>query len=129
MRRRRTDRGAAAVEMALVLPFLLLLICGMIDMGRLYYTEITLATAARESVRVWALGGTAGEVQTRATAAAPGMSVTAGPWPATTTPCAFGSATTVRVTTSFTFLTPLIRNLVPSTLTSLRSDGVMRCGG
>ena len=128
MRAHRTDRGAAAVEMALVLPFLLLLVSGMIDVGRLYYTEITIATAARESVRVWALGGTTAEVQTRAAAAAPGMSVTAGPWPSTATPCTFGNATTVRVTTSFTFLTPMIQSLAPG-LTSLRSDGVMRCGG
>ncbi len=127
MRRPRTDRGAAAVELALVLPVLLLLVCGIVDFGRAYNAQITLATAARESVRVWALGGTTTQVQDRATAAAVGMSVTATPLPSTS-PCTFGDATKVRVTTNFTYLTPAISSLAPG-LTSLSSDGVMRCGG
>ncbi len=127
MRRPGADRGAAAVELALVFPVLLLLVCGIIDFGRAYNAQITLATAARESVRVWALGGTQTQVQDRATAAAPSMTVTATPIPSTS-PCSFGSATTVRVTTNFTYLTPMIKNLAPG-LTSLSSDGVMRCGG
>ena len=127
MRLRRTERGAAAVELALVLPVLLLLVFGIIDFGRAYNAQITLATAARESVRVWALGGTTTQVQDRATQAAVGMSVTATPLPSTT-PCTFGNATKVKVTTNFSYITPYIKNLAPG-LTTLSSEGVMRCGG
>ena len=124
MSRFRTDAGAAAVEFALVLPILLLLLCGIIDFGRAYNARITLSHAAHEAARVWALGGTAAETTARAQAAATGLSgVTAG-----TTTCTFGQPTTVTVTATFGFATPLIADLAPG-LTSLSAEGVMRCGG
>ena len=42
------DRGASAVEMALVLPLLLLLLGGIIDFGRLFSASSQLNQAARE---------------------------------------------------------------------------------
>ena len=118
------DRGAAAVEMALVLPFLLLLVCGIVDFGRAYNANLTLTHAAREGARIWALGGTTAEMTTAATDAAVGLTVTS----VAPTPCTFGSATTVTVTAGFSYITPLIADLAPG-LTSLSSNGVMRCGG
>lgn len=50
-RANRSERGAAAVEMALVLPVLILLIGGIVDFGRAYYTQIILTNAAREGAR------------------------------------------------------------------------------
>ncbi|WP_137122227.1 TadE/TadG family type IV pilus assembly protein [Segeticoccus rhizosphaerae] len=76
MRRRRReghDRGAAAVEMALVLPLLIVLLFGIIDFGRIYTAQIQLSQAAREGVRMESLGFP-GDVSTRAHAAAPGLS-------------------------------------------------------
>lgn len=52
------DRGAAAVEMALVLPVLLFLLMGMIDFGRMFNAQIQLSQAAREGVRLAALNTT-----------------------------------------------------------------------
>ncbi len=124
MRKTERDDGAAAVELALVLPFLILLICGIVDFGRAYNANLTLTHAAREGARVWALGGTGAETTTAATDAAVGLTVTS----VATTACTFGSATTVTVTADFSFITPLIANLSPG-LTSLSSNGVMRCGG
>lgn len=49
------DRGAAAVEMALVLPLLLFLLMGIIDFGRAYNAQIQLSAAAREGVRLASL--------------------------------------------------------------------------
>ena len=46
-RRREPGRGQAIVEMAIVLPLLLLLFVGIIDFGRIYYTTMTVAHAAR----------------------------------------------------------------------------------
>ncbi|MFI7600242.1 TadE family protein [Actinoplanes sp. NPDC049681] len=50
------DHGAAAVEMALVLPLLLLLLFGIIDFGRALNAQITLTEAAREGARATAMG-------------------------------------------------------------------------
>jgi Flp pilus assembly protein TadG len=49
--RRRREGGAAAVEMALVLPILVLLIAGIIDLGRAFMAEVVLTNGAREGTR------------------------------------------------------------------------------
>jgi len=74
MNRRRSggnarDRGAAAVEFALLLPVLLLIVFGLIDFGRALNAQITLTQAAREGARLDALGqpNVASRTQTAAT--------------------------------------------------------------
>jgi hypothetical protein len=52
----RRDRGAAAVEAALILPVLLLIVFGIIDFGRMLNTQIALTEGAREGARAVALG-------------------------------------------------------------------------
>lgn len=49
------DRGAAAVEFALLLPLVLLIVCGIIDFGGMLHAQVTLTQAAREGSRVAAL--------------------------------------------------------------------------
>jgi len=67
------DRGAAAVEMALVLPLLLVMVIGIIDFSRIFNGQIQLSQAAREGARIAALGAPAGfsttDVSTRTNAA------------------------------------------------------------
>ncbi|NIK59097.1 TadE/TadG family type IV pilus assembly protein [Kribbella shirazensis] len=50
------DRGATAVEFALLLPLLLLLVLGVIDFGRMLNAQQSLTQAAREGARLVALG-------------------------------------------------------------------------
>jgi len=50
--RLRDTRGNAVVEMALVLPFLLLLVFGITEFGRAWLTLNVLQTAAREGARL-----------------------------------------------------------------------------
>jgi Flp pilus assembly protein TadG len=58
--RRWRDRGAAAVEFALVVPVLILLIFGSIEFG-LYVQSLTMTeNAAREGVRLGSLVGSTG---------------------------------------------------------------------
>lgn len=52
----RKDRGAVAVEFGLLLPLLLLIVLGIIDFGFALNTQVTLTQAAREGVRLEALG-------------------------------------------------------------------------
>ncbi len=123
----REERGAAAVELALVLPFLLLLICGIVDFGRAYNARITLSNAARESVRIWALGGTQDDATAAASEAAVGLTVTDVSFDSSPE-CTFGATTAITVTVSFNYITPLIAELSPG-LGHFSTDGVMRCGG
>jgi len=51
MNRIRNRRGSVAVEFGLIAPLLFLLIFGLIDFGRAYYTVHDLAAAVREGAR------------------------------------------------------------------------------
>jgi Flp pilus assembly protein TadG len=48
---RARDRGAAAVEFALVLPVLMLLVMGILDYGRFFFDSVSLRQGAREAAR------------------------------------------------------------------------------
>jgi Flp pilus assembly protein TadG len=49
--RRSDERGAGLVEMALVTVLLLLLLAGVVDLGRVFYEYIIVTNAAREGAR------------------------------------------------------------------------------
>jgi hypothetical protein len=50
------DRGQALAEFALVVPLFLLLLFGIIDLGRLVYTANALSNGAREAARAGSVG-------------------------------------------------------------------------
>jgi Flp pilus assembly protein TadG len=50
-RKKSKERGAAAVEFALVLPFFLLLVLGTIDYGYFFFVSEVVTNAAREGAR------------------------------------------------------------------------------
>jgi Flp pilus assembly protein TadG len=54
MRPRDGERGSALVEMAVVMAVLLMIMFGIIDFGRAFYTYSFVANAAREGAR-WAI--------------------------------------------------------------------------
>jgi Flp pilus assembly protein TadG len=65
----RSERGAAAVEFALVMPLLFLLVFGIIEFGFIFQKELSVTHAAREGVRVYALNGSASAAKTFAESA------------------------------------------------------------
>lgn len=56
MRLFKERRGQALVEIALVLPLLLIILVGIIDFGRIFHGYIVITQAAREGARWGALG-------------------------------------------------------------------------
>jgi Flp pilus assembly protein TadG len=48
---RKNNQGQGLLEFALVLPFLLFVVFGVFDLGRVFFTTITLVSAAREGAR------------------------------------------------------------------------------
>ena len=143
-RKRPRERGAAAVEFALVLPLLFLVIAGIVDFGRALYTEVILTNAAREGVRAAVMADTSqtqsqvlANVQSRARVAAVGLDVS----PAKlgiTLPQYCGGTTpingSVNVVYKFDWLMlgPALKLISAGTapnLPDLSAGAVMQCGG
>lgn len=125
------ERGAAAVEMAIVLPLLLLVIAGIVDFGRFFMTEIQLTNAAREGARVAVIGQPQSSIVARVETAAPVVEDLA----VTTSPlCPAGVDGDVTVTATATFdwilLDPAMSMFGASgALPQAKAEAVMRCGG
>jgi Flp pilus assembly protein TadG len=101
------DRGAAAVEFALLLPVLLLMVFGIIDFGRALNAQITLTQAAREGVRLAAVGQPVAAVVARTQAAA--TTLTGVTVAVTSCPAGAGLSATavVKASYQFSFITPI----------------------
>ena len=128
-RRARSERGAAAVEMAIVLPVLLFVLMGLVDFGRAYNAQMQLTQAAREGARLVSLGMPIG---TRVSDAAPDLGAT--PTVTILATCAPGATTDakVKVTSNFTWITGIsaMSTFFGGTFTgpnTLSSTGVMQC--
>jgi Flp pilus assembly protein TadG len=124
------ERGAAAVEFALVMPLLLTLVLGIAEFGRAWNIQTTLSAAAREGVRVMALqnDSSAARTATKA-AAAPAVILTDGQITVSPSCPAAGTnplaTTTVTISYSMVFITSYF-GIAPLSLTG---RGVMRCNG
>jgi len=120
------------VEMAIVLPLLLLLVFGIVDFGRLLFAEVMVAGAAREGARMVALGYPTSDATARIQAASPGMDFAGGLATPTYVTCPDNPAPTDAAsatvqTESFDWL--VIDALVPFTAPEPSSTASMRCGG
>jgi Flp pilus assembly protein TadG len=68
LRRGRCQRGAELIELALVLPILLLVFAGIVDFALMFQRYLTINNAAREGARIAVLPGyTQTDVQNRVT--------------------------------------------------------------
>jgi Flp pilus assembly protein TadG len=97
MRNLRGQRGASAVEFALIAPLLFMLIFGIIGFGIAFMQLQTIRGAVREGARVSAVGATVSQVQQKVTDASTGMVPSA---QVAVTPCP-GQNTTVDTTATF----------------------------
>jgi Flp pilus assembly protein TadG len=128
------DTGAAAVEFALVLPILLLVLFGIIDFGRAYNMQLALTQGAREGVRVVALGGTTAQATTRTQDAAfpvTGAVIAVTPCPAVVLPT---SDAQVLATRTYNYITPIsgilnLMGLPGLAAPTITGRGRMRCNG
>ena len=123
----RGERGAAAVEFALVVPLLLLLVFGIANFGRAYTISATLGNAARTGARTMALENSASAARTAAQGAAPGVPLSTSQI-AVTGSCPTGSTSTTLVTVRITYPMTFVTGLFGSSVT-LHGTGVMRCNG
>lgn len=126
----QAERGAAAVEFALVLPVLLFLLLGIFEFGRIYNVQISLTNAAREGARYFAIhhseATAVGDAKDWAVASAPSIpTLTAGEVAVPAT-CTSGVPVTVTISHNVPLLTGYFSFLPPM---DLEGKGAMTCGG
>jgi Flp pilus assembly protein TadG len=129
------ERGAVAVEFALLAPILVMLLLGIMEFARAYNVQVTLTNAAREGVRNMAINN----VETNARTAAKNAAASVNPKlkdtdisfafqeiPATTpapTSCSAGRQVTVTIKYSLTTMTGIAGPF------GMAGKGTMLCGG
>jgi Flp pilus assembly protein TadG len=124
------DRGAAMVELALILPILILLLVGIIEFGIAYNRQITIQGAAREGARALALGESAGDVDAAVYEAVGDADIVASITSINKTGCPSDSTSdstayaTVEVIAEYTFSIPF----VDLGSVDLTATARMRCG-
>lgn len=113
--RARTDSGAAAVEFAIVVPLLLLILFALVDFGRMFFVQVSLNAASREGARASSIGLGTTQVESLVQASSPGtaqlstltggstLSVAQQPC----SPSVSNERTAVTVSVPFSWFTPL----------------------
>jgi Flp pilus assembly protein TadG len=122
---RASERGAVAVEFAILAPVLIMILLGIMEFGRAYNAQASLSSAAREGVRVMAISNDQTAARTAAKNA--GLSLK----PALTdanisfggAPCTSGAQITISITYSLSTLTGIAGPF------SMTGKGAMLCGG
>ena len=126
----REQRGAAAVEFALVVPLLIVLVLGIAEFGRAFQVQGTLSAAAREGVRVMALqndqAAARDAVRNAATSLNPTITDSEIVISPSSCPTINSAGTSVRLTISYPM--PYLTGFFGSGL-ALTGTGVMRCDG
>ena len=123
--RERSERGAVAVEFAILAPILIMLLMGIMEFGRAYNAQASLSAAAREGVRVMAVSNDPAAARLAAENAAvslmPALTDTNISFGATA--CAPGTQITITITYNLSTLTGIAGPF------SMTGKGAMLCGG
>lgn len=112
----RREKGQSLVEFAILLPFLVLLLSGLLDLGRIFYVQVTLRDAASEGVTYATIHPYDADGIWRRAAEATGGMIAVSPadvdveYPSV---MHVGAPITVTVRYEFRPITPFIGDLVP----------------
>ncbi|APX03138.1 TadE/TadG family type IV pilus assembly protein [Arthrobacter sp. QXT-31] len=120
-----SERGAVAVEFAILAPVLIMILLGIMEFGRAYNVQTTLTNSARESVRAMAINNSQASAKTAAKNAAAQLS------PAladsnisfSAANCTVGSQVTVTISYNLSTMTGIAGPF------AMTGRGTMLCGG
>lgn len=125
----KSRKGQSMVELALILPVIVLILFGVLEFGRIFYSYIVITHAAREGARAGAVGKTDAEIIARVRDSAPlpeadtNLHITRlEPNETARTP---GVPFTIEVAYDVELVTPLFDSLLPNPVT-LKSRATMR---
>ena len=113
------ERGQSITEFALILPVLLIVMAGLLDLGRLYYSYVAVTDAAGEGAAYAAIHpNDADEIVARAQDATGGLiTIDEDMVEVYTPPDMPAQAIAVAVSYEFTLVTPFVNVLLPDGLT------------
>lgn len=119
------ERGAVAVEFALLAPVLVMLLLGITEFGRAYNVQSSLSSAAREGVRVMAIGNNPAAARTAAINAAVAVQPALSNANITFSPatCAPGVQMTLKINYNLSTMTGIAGPF------AMEGKGVMLCSG
>ena len=126
------ELGAVAVEFALILPVFLALILGVVEFGRAFSIQVSMAEGAREAARYTAIHykepGSLAAAKQKAIDAAPIADLE--PGEITISTCGPDKDAVVSITVNRAYLTglPTLAPFLPDFM-SISAKGVMLCGG
>ena len=122
---RASERGAVAVEFALLAPVLVMILFGIMEFGRAYNVQTTLTNAAREGVRSMAINNNQATARAAAKNAATQLSpaLTDGNITFSAANCAVGAQMTVTINYSLSTMTGIAGPF------GMTGKGTMLCGG
>jgi Flp pilus assembly protein TadG len=125
-RRWNSDRGAVAVEFALIFPILIVILIGIVEYGSMFNSQLLVTGAAREGARSMSVTGSVAQAQAAAVASAAGLAprLTSGNVTVSASSCTSGADVTVTVTYVKPFLTGFFGASIPLTASETR-----RCFG
>lgn len=144
-RRGRPPKGQALAELAIVLPVMLLLLLGALDLGRAFYAQITITNAAKEGALVASRGGTyvpSGDCSLANTVMCGVLTEAKGGFvqvdktkvtqsPSTNIACpstaSVGSTVSVTVNAPFKLITPLVGAIVGGAALTVRATANAEC--
>jgi Flp pilus assembly protein TadG len=120
------ERGAVAVEFALVFPILILVLVGIIEYGAVFNAQLMVTGAAREASRSMALTSNTGSATSAALAASPALvpALKSSDVGFSSASCPSGSDVTVTITYNKPYLTGMFGATIQLTGVATR-----RCGG
>ena len=122
---RTEERGAVAVEFALLAPVLILLLLGIAEFSRAYNVQVSLSSAAREGVRVMAIGNNPAAARTAVKNSIPALQPAVSDANITFSPssCTSGAQMTLKISYTLSTMTGIAGPF------AMEGRSVMLCGG
>lgn len=110
-------RGQALVELALILPILILLIMGTMEFGRIFHSYLLITNASREGARVGIVGASNDVIKNNVKDVAVSLGLTDSQisiTPVDQSSRTRGAPLTIKVDYSVSLITPVLDAIVPN---------------